>query len=57
MVTLAPKGCMILRPSLLAVTRACNADHHIYRPAWRAHMWITPHGLEYRSAVDHRNDR
>lgn len=40
---------MILHPSLTAITRAADADHHLYRPIWRAHIWITPNGLEYRS--------
>ncbi len=40
---------MILRPSLLAVTRACNADYAARHPRMRASMWITPTGLTYRS--------
>lgn len=41
---------MILRPSRLAIARASDADHATQHPRMRAAIYITPHGLKYRSA-------
>ena len=48
---------MTLPASPAAIARASDADYAACHPRMRAAIYITPHGLEYRSAVDHSNDR
>ena len=40
---------MTLSASRAAIARASDADHAARYPRMRAAIYITPHGLEYRS--------